>query len=177
MTKHIYAIAGLAVLITTVGVSSTKFKSQPPPVQNVNVSNSSATPVPTKEVKTKTYVSISKLGTFEDGTTAGSSELYTVPSGKRLIITDMSGQCYLPLGEMPREIELRDTFGGGINYHSITMFHQATDGDQDIFTGTRDGASIAVEAGHVVSIYGMRTDVAEKGFLDGAIAGYLEDAN
>ena len=51
MTKHIYSIAGLAVLITTVGIGSTKLKAAPPAGStSVTVNNTAANPLPTMSV-------------------------------------------------------------------------------------------------------------------------------
>lgn len=47
MNRHLYAISGLVILLTTVGVSTTKFKPAPPSSSAVTVSNTTQNPVPT----------------------------------------------------------------------------------------------------------------------------------
>src|SRR6476659_2671766 len=103
-SRHLYAILGLAAVLTAVSFGTGATKKVASPLQTV-VTNTTANPVPVRsqgitavqEVApaARTYVSERVDAAIEPDDFQGQATVYTVPAGKRLVVQQIFGQAVM----------------------------------------------------------------------------------
>ena len=195
-SRHLWAIAAILAVLTAVSVSSTHSKTlaKTSPLQ-VFVTNSTSNPVPTAaqgttqvagsvavnnavnnpvhvhEVAVRTPVSILTQTDFNGGDVGISDIMYTVPTGKLLVIENEYFTSDLPNGQKILDAHIQ----GNVNGPQINFTFKGTDGPFDVFSGQSSG-TIYVAGGS--SVYGSLSRDSSTGLGPGFVGfeGYLVDA-
>ena len=196
MYRHIYAIAGILVVLTAASIGSTHAKSaassalqvvvtnpstNPVPVVTrgpVSLANDQNNPLPVRDVDaiSRTPVRFAAGVGWADGTTSAvGNDSYTVPSGKTLVVQSIIADSYrFPGGEILCEMGLAEKFG--IDF-SIPVQDQGKDADGfEHFTGNFIG-TLYFPSGTILAAYGTRNDGTNEAGANIIVTGYLVNAS
>jgi len=136
----------------------------------VQIGNSSANPIPSTTVETRTPVFVKQQLQINDGSVEFDPQLYTVPDGKRLFVKYVTG---------------RGAFPGT---QRVTLFDLSGSNGVDAFIPTTDQAStpnyefwqasqmvdLEFDPGTVITVFCVRSDSVGTSFATLGFSGYLE---
>jgi hypothetical protein len=145
----------------------------------VTVANSAAQAVPTRNVDdpARTAVQRTALLIVAAGTKFGSTPMYTVPAGKRLVIETGSVQSMLHAGVTNAMVNIRTFLGGNIGaYYLPQEPHGFFDGQGTMFTGSQDLRVYADAGTNVDAVVTLNTGTGLGARLEVSFSGHLVDA-
>lgn len=150
-----------------------------PSGNTVRIGNNASAPIPTYGQEDVTRQSFSKSAglAFQPGTSSGPFGVTCVDAGKRLIIEDVSAFAFVPPDQKVFANML--VSHGDISpptFHYLTHFPQGTadssTGVKEHFSATRH-MHLYVDAGYCVSMFVSRTSDAGDGGYNATVAGYF----
>jgi hypothetical protein len=108
---------------------------------------------------------------LRDGLQGDSTSPYTVPALRRLVVTNVSAQAQLPIGQRPTVIGLR-LFGQFRSFYYFPLEFGGTAFSRDFWSGNRSTAFV-VEAGDTPTFDFLRDSDTGQASLTFTISGYL----
>jgi hypothetical protein len=167
--QYVVIAAGITLLsLTLIATNAGQVVAQQKPL-DVNVINTTATPVPVFPLSTRELHQVSNNATFSDPFFNFTIE---VPTGKRLIIESASVRLTLPAGDVGRA-SVSGNFQSGLGSQYLSLNFQGTFNGHDVYTTTQPVRLYVNSAGGFFNVVRTGTGTV---FAEVSIAGYLEPA-
>jgi hypothetical protein len=164
----------------TTNIAGTVAVSSLPAVQltasNVGITNGLTNPVPVHVVDSTVTTQLVKTGSvdIQNGFLLGSIDLYTVPAGKQVVVTDVFVNATVPDGQF---VALASINSNGVQPFGFTMscpFLGSVSGSS-FYNGNMNGCHIVFPAGTHIGFTFERSDLPGTATFFGGFSAYEED--
>lgn len=186
LSRHFYAIGGLAVLLTALSVGSSKPTVAKAPPTSVLVTNSSlpvtvsassaalkignskSDPIPVRDVDVASRVHVQGYANaaFSDGQGNADVVMYSVPVGKRLVIEGMTMRASIPTGQAVWGMAISGPYYVEVKPQGTNILGQET------FVGTLQ-APLQFAGPTIVEVFVQRNVTSGEGSAFVTYTGYL----
>lgn len=188
LSRHLYAIAGLAILVTATSLGSSKAQTKAPPTNvivtnstvpvtlsgspSVKVASSKSDPVLVRDVDvaSRTLVQKFQIGSYTEGI-GRQLTVYTVPAGKRLVVQALAVRCSLGTGQWVTRMTINTT-----NYFYPLFFKaQGPDHNDDYEYVAHLDAPVYIAGGSTLDVITSKNIDQGAWSFSVSFNGYLED--